>query len=61
MLETELDNRTEKAISIQQSGGVGIVLVDPLATDIGFQFVLPGTLIGLEEAEELQSYMATEK
>ncbi|KAI3450700.1 hypothetical protein Pfo_007365 [Paulownia fortunei] len=60
-LEEILDNRREKATSIQQGGGVGIILVDPLATDIGVQFVLPGTLIGLEEAEKLQAYMASQQ
>ncbi|KAK4409070.1 protein SUPPRESSOR OF K(+) TRANSPORT GROWTH DEFECT 1 [Sesamum angolense] len=60
-LEAILDNRKEKAISVKQGGGVGIILVDPLATDIAIQFVLPGALIGLEEAEELQAYMASQK
>ncbi|KAL0390003.1 UNVERIFIED_CONTAM: Subtilisin-like protease SBT3.9 [Sesamum calycinum] len=60
-LETILDNRKEKAISVKQGGGVGIILVDPLATDIAIQFVLPGALIGFEEAKELQAYMASQK
>ncbi|KAL0369538.1 UNVERIFIED_CONTAM: protein SUPPRESSOR OF K(+) TRANSPORT GROWTH DEFECT 1 [Sesamum angustifolium] len=60
-LETILDNRKEKATSVKQGGGVGIILVDPLATDIAIQFVLPGALIGFEEAEELQAYMASQK
>ncbi|XP_011088876.2 subtilisin-like protease SBT5.3 [Sesamum indicum] len=60
-LEAILDNRKEKATSIKQGGGVGIILVDPLATDVAIQFVLPGALISLEEAEELQAYMASQK
>lgn len=60
-LERILDNRKEKAIAIQQGGGVGIILVDPLATDIGFQFVLPGTLISIEEAEKLQAYIGSQQ
>ncbi|KAK4440619.1 protein SUPPRESSOR OF K(+) TRANSPORT GROWTH DEFECT 1 [Sesamum alatum] len=60
-LEEILDNRIEKAISIKTGGGVGIILVDPVATDIAIQFVLPGALIGLKEAEELQAYMASQK
>ncbi|OMO89146.1 hypothetical protein COLO4_19915 [Corchorus olitorius] len=60
-IETELDNRREKGIFVRQGGGVGMILVDPAAKDVGFQFVLPATLIGQEEATLLQEYMATEK
>ncbi|KAK6119854.1 hypothetical protein DH2020_046401 [Rehmannia glutinosa] len=60
-LEEMLDNRREKATVIQQGGGVGLILVDPLATDIAFQFQLPGTLISLSEAEKLQVYMSSQK
>ncbi|KAK6119865.1 hypothetical protein DH2020_046390 [Rehmannia glutinosa] len=60
-LEEMLDNRREKATVIQQGGGVGLILVDPLATDIAFQFALPGTLISLSEAEKLQVYMSSQK
>lgn len=38
-----------------------MILVDPFLKDVGFQFVIPGTLIGQEEAQELQEYMMTEK
>ncbi|OMO49492.1 hypothetical protein CCACVL1_30984 [Corchorus capsularis] len=60
-IETELDNRREKGIFVRQGGGVGMILIDPAAKDVGFQFVLPATLIGQEEATLLQEYMATEK
>ncbi|TYI10058.1 hypothetical protein ES332_A09G115100v1 [Gossypium tomentosum] len=60
-IETLTDNRREKSIFIRQGGGVGMILIDPLAKDIGFQFVLPGTVIGQEEAALLQKYMETEK
>ncbi|TYH53684.1 hypothetical protein ES332_D09G116900v1 [Gossypium tomentosum] len=60
-IETLTDNRREKSIFIRQGGGVGMILIDPLAKDIGFQFVVPGTVIGQEEAVLLQKYMETEK
>ncbi|XP_062170955.1 subtilisin-like serine-protease S [Alnus glutinosa] len=59
--ETFLDNRGEKSIFLRQAGAVGMILVDPPVKDVGFQFVIPGTLISQEEAEELQAYMITEK
>ncbi|XP_048140303.1 subtilisin-like serine-protease S [Rhodamnia argentea] len=55
------DNRREKAFSVRDAGGVGIILVDPVRQDVGFQFIIPGAVIGQAEAKELQSYMATEK
>ncbi|WRX33543.1 Peptidase S8/S53 domain - like 10 [Theobroma cacao] len=60
-IETVTENRREKSIFIRQGGGVGMILIDPSAKEVGFQFVLPGTLIGQEEATMLQKYMATEK
>ncbi|GFZ17790.1 subtilisin-like serine endopeptidase family protein [Actinidia rufa] len=60
-IESIADDRREKAIFIRQGGGVGIILIDLVFKDVGFQFVIPGTLIGQEEAKELQAYMAMEK
>ena len=60
-IETVTDNRREKSIFIRQGGGVGMIVIDPSAKEVGFQFVLPSTLIGQEEAMLLQEYMATEK
>ncbi|WCJ41803.1 Subtilisin-like serine-protease S [Euphorbia peplus] len=59
--EILLDNRTEKVVSIQQGGGVGMILIDPLVKEIGFQAAIPCTLIGQEEAQQLQAYMKTDK
>ncbi|KAF5751605.1 subtilisin-like protease SBT5.3 [Tripterygium wilfordii] len=59
--ETFFDVRREKSIFVRQGGGVGMILVDPPAIGVGFQFVLPATVIGEEEAQELQKYMTTEK
>ncbi|XP_065869414.1 subtilisin-like serine-protease S [Euphorbia lathyris] len=59
--EILLDNRTEKALAIQNGGGVGMILIDPLVKEIGFQAAIPCTLIGQEEAQQLQAYMETEK
>ncbi|PKI40534.1 hypothetical protein CRG98_039094 [Punica granatum] len=42
-LEELTDNREEKANTVKVAGGIGIVLVDPLAKDVGFQFAIPGT------------------
>ncbi|KAJ8749965.1 hypothetical protein K2173_013880 [Erythroxylum novogranatense] len=55
------ENRRQKAYFVQQGGGDGIILIDPTGKDIGYQFVIPGTTIGLEEASELQEYMKKEK
>ncbi|KAM0996842.1 hypothetical protein ACFX2C_006797 [Malus domestica] len=59
--ETFTDNRKSKSVVVKEGGGVGMILVDPFLKDVGFQFVIPGTLIGQEEAQELQAYMTTEK
>lgn len=60
-LQTIFDDRNEKATSVGQAGGVGLILVDPLATDIGFQFSIPGTIISIDEAKRLQVYMASQQ
>ncbi|KAF8029407.1 hypothetical protein BT93_E1957 [Corymbia citriodora subsp. variegata] len=62
MVEALLSNdRREKAFSVRDAGGVGIILVNPVGQDVGFQFAISGAVIGHAEAEELQSYMVTEK
>ncbi|KAJ4828047.1 hypothetical protein Tsubulata_028119 [Turnera subulata] len=60
-LESPLDNRRQKAPVVQQGGGVGMILIDPFALSVGFQFAIPATLIGQEEAQQLQEYMQTQK
>ncbi|KAM4084266.1 hypothetical protein ACB094_08G119800 [Castanea mollissima] len=45
---------------LRQAGAVGLILIDPSIKEVGFQFIIPGTLIGQEEAEELQAYMISE-
>ncbi|PIA58976.1 hypothetical protein AQUCO_00400084v1 [Aquilegia coerulea] len=60
-IETVTDIRREKSIFVRQAGGVGMVLIDPLAIGVGFQFVIPATQIGQKEAEELLAYITTEK
>jgi len=50
-----------KAIEIRQGGGVGMILIDHNAKDVGFQFVIPSTLIGQDAVEELQAYIKTDK
>ncbi|KAI3738617.1 hypothetical protein L2E82_28654 [Cichorium intybus] len=59
--ESLVDDRNEKEIAIIEGGGVGMILVDPLlGKDVLFQSIIQSVLIGLEEAQELQSYMNTE-
>lgn len=60
-LEEAIVKRREKATFVSQAGGVGMILIDPFLKDVGYQFVIPGTLIGPETALELQAYMTTEK
>ncbi|OWM68994.1 hypothetical protein CDL15_Pgr025181 [Punica granatum] len=54
-LEELTDNREEKANTVKVAGGIGIVLVDPLAKDVGFQFAIPGSVITPLGAAELQA------
>ncbi|KAL5974643.1 hypothetical protein ACLOJK_031313 [Asimina triloba] len=48
-------------VVVKEAGGVGMILIDPVASDVGFEFVIPATLVGAEDAGELQAYLATEK
>ncbi|PKI40532.1 hypothetical protein CRG98_039092 [Punica granatum] len=59
-LEELTDNRREKANTVKTAGGIGVVLVDPLAKDVGFQFAIPGSVITPLGAAELQAYLTTE-
>ncbi|RZC82208.1 hypothetical protein C5167_044998 [Papaver somniferum] len=60
-IETATDNRREKGIAVRDGGGVGMILIDPLLIDVGFQFVIPAALFGQNEALVLQEYLSTEK
>ncbi|XP_028772578.1 subtilisin-like protease SBT5.3 [Neltuma alba] len=60
-IETFADDRRAKAITIKQGGGVGMILIDHNAKDLGFQFVIPSTIIGQGAVEELQAYMKTDR
>ncbi|KAL4595600.1 hypothetical protein ACB092_12G104100 [Castanea dentata] len=42
------------------AGAVRLILIDPSIKDVGFQFVIPNTLISQEEAKELQACMISE-
>ncbi|KAL8263051.1 hypothetical protein R6Q59_024400 [Mikania micrantha] len=61
MLETLRDDRKEKVIEIKEGGGAGMILIDPLAKYVLFRSVIQSVLIGTSEADELQSYMTSEK
>lgn len=56
-----MDDRMEKATAIKESGGVGMILIDPLGKYILYQLPIPSVLIGEAEAQELQLYMNTQK
>lgn len=55
------DRRADKAMVVKEAGGVGMILIDPIAIDVGFQYVIPATALGQDEAQELQSYLASNK
>ncbi|KAI5577660.1 hypothetical protein BDE02_09G128500 [Populus trichocarpa] len=59
--EVLIDDPRKKAVAVQLGGGVGIILIDPIVKEIGFQSVIPSTLIGQEEAQQLQAYMQAQK
>ncbi|MFS7908027.1 putative tripeptidyl-peptidase II [Helianthus anomalus] len=61
ILEELGDDRDEKLTAVEEGGGVGMILVDPLAKYILRQSVIQSVLIGEAEAEELYKYMTTEK
>ncbi|CAL5189724.1 unnamed protein product [Lathyrus oleraceus] len=60
-IENFTDKRGEKSIIVKQGGGVGMILIDHNAKEVGFQFVIPSTLIGQDAVEELQAYINTDK
>ncbi|XP_052209781.1 subtilisin-like serine-protease S [Diospyros lotus] len=61
-IESNSDSQTEKETFVREGGVVGIILIDPLLLkDVSFQFVIPSTLIGQEQAEEFKAYVAAEK
>ncbi|KAI3896296.1 hypothetical protein MKX03_009660 [Papaver bracteatum] len=60
-IETVTDSRRKKATVVRDGGGVGMILIDRLLANVGFQFVIPATLIGQDEALVLQEYLTTEK
>nr|GEW70143.1 subtilisin-like protease SBT5.3 [Tanacetum cinerariifolium] len=61
MLEKLTDDRKEKAVSIKEGGGAGMIIIDPLAKYVLFQSVIPSVLIGQAEARALQMYMNSEE
>ena len=60
-ISSPVDNRTLKSVVVREAGGVGIVVIDPIAKDVAFQFVIPRTKIGLEGGQCLMAYMLSEK
>ncbi|KAI5423182.1 hypothetical protein KIW84_046246 [Lathyrus oleraceus] len=56
-IENFTDKREEKSIIVKQGGGVGMILIDHNAKEVGFQFVIPSTLIGQHVVEELQVFL----
>ncbi|XLR66240.1 hypothetical protein HN51_008767 [Arachis hypogaea] len=60
-IEKVTENRRLKAMVIKEGGGVGMILIDHNTRDVGFEFVIPATLIGQDALEDLQSYINTER
>ncbi|KAL3518526.1 hypothetical protein ACH5RR_021115 [Cinchona calisaya] len=60
-VEKITDNATQLGVYTRNIGSVGMILVEPLAKDLVFQFGTQATLIGQNEFEELQKYIANEK
>ncbi|CDP06940.1 unnamed protein product [Coffea canephora] len=60
-LENEHVDRIQMRVYIRSIGGVAMILADPVAQDILFNFGIQATVIGQEEATELQTYMSTKK
>ena len=60
-LENEHVDRIQMRVYIRSIGGVAMILADPVAQDILFNFGIQATAIGQEEATELQTYMSTKK
>lgn len=55
------DDRGIKAYSVGFNGGVGMILIDPMAKDIPLQFLIATALILPAEAEKLYAYLTKEK
>ncbi|CAN6452466.1 unnamed protein product [Victoria cruziana] len=53
-------SRIMKSIVVQQSGGVGMVLFDPLFKDLAVSYVIPSTAIGEGQYHQVLQYMATQ-
>lgn len=60
-MESAADGRAEKVLFVRQNGGVGIIMIDPAAKSDAFQLQIQATFIDLEDAKELNAYIATEK
>jgi len=50
-----------KAVVVQEAGGVGMILVAPMLVDVALSFVIPSSLIGANEAIELDKYLNSER
>ncbi|KAJ6692975.1 AAA-TYPE ATPASE FAMILY PROTEIN [Salix purpurea] len=61
MAEALIDDPRKKAVAARLGGGVAMILIDPIVKEICFQFVVPSTLIGQEEAQQLQAFMQAQK
>ncbi|KAF8397846.1 hypothetical protein HHK36_016771 [Tetracentron sinense] len=55
------DDKVEKGLVVRERGGVGMIVIDPDSKELMSYFAIPTSLIGLEQAQELQAYLATEQ
>jgi len=60
-IEVYWDFMEPKAVEVQEAGGVGMILVAPMLVDVAFSYVIPSSLIGANEAKELNEYLNSER
>lgn len=52
------DAKLSKANVVRENGGVGVIIVDPYqSNEMNFDFMIPTTVIGMEDARKLDAYM----
>lgn len=55
------ERRSDKIATVKDVGGIGMILIDTIRIDVGFQFVIPATVIDSLVAIKLQAYMESTK
>ncbi|KAI4340455.1 hypothetical protein MLD38_025287 [Melastoma candidum] len=60
-LNSLLESRREKAMTVNNAGGVGMILIDAVGVDVSLQFMIPVTVIDPVVEIELRAYMEMTK